>query len=136
MSPSLASPVPVVASTMFDSVGTVSSWVTEVPSVVAVTATPAFPALSVNPSEKTTAASASLSVVTTAQVQVLPLGLAMDSALVASAPEPNSISQVGGVWIVSDETNVIVTVSPSFERDEESPFPAIVTEVRVGTVSS
>ena len=108
---------------------------TEDPSVVEVTATPAFPALSEKPSEKTTTSSASASVVTTAQVQVFPPVLVMVSAFVASTPAPNSISQVG-VPIVSVAVNVIVTVSPSFDRDCESPFPAIETDDSVGTVSS
>ena len=135
VSPLFPFPAPLTLSTTVLRVGTVSSWVTEEPSVVAVTATPAFPALSEKPSETTTAVSASLSVVITAQVQVFPPVLVIVSAFVASTPDPNSISQVG-VPIVSDAVNVIVTVSPSFDRDAESPFPAIVTDDNVGTVSS
>ena len=56
-----AAPVPLVASTMLESVGTVSSCVTTLLSVVAVTATPALPAASENPRLNTIAPSASLS---------------------------------------------------------------------------
>ena len=136
VSPSLASPVPVVASTMLESVGTVSSCVTALPSVVAVTATPALPPASENPSENVTEPSASSSCATTVQVHML---LAPEyeivSALVAAVPS-NAIAQVGVASKASAPVKVTVIVSPSFDLVFESPLFDRTTAESVGTVSS
>ena len=118
-----------------ESVGTVSSWVTPLPEVTAVTAVPALPFASVNPMEKVTAPSSSASAVTTVHCQLFPLpGLVIDSALVASSPSI-SMSQVG-VPIASDEVNARVIVSPSLVRVVTALLEDIVTEVSVGAVMS
>ena len=136
VSPSLASPVPDVASTMFESVGTVSSCVTALPSEVAVTATPALPPASENPSENVTEPSASESCATTVQVHML---LAPEYEIVSvfvAATLLNDIAQVGVASKASAPVKVTVIVSPSLDLVFESPLFDKTTAESVGTVSS
>ena len=114
--------------------GTVSSWVTAVPSVVAVVVTE-LPAVSVDTIEKTMAPSPSASTNVTAQVHTLLPPSLITSALVASVLSGTSTSQVG-VWIVASAVNVMVTVSPSFVRVVTALLETMVTGVMLGLVVS
>ena len=135
-SPLLALPVLSTAIPTAVRVGCVLSIVTLEPSLTAVTATPAVPPTSVNAMEKVIAPLPSSLCVVTAHFHVLPDGLVtcIEPELSIALPAPSLIVQVGEVWIVSDETKVSVTTSPSLAF----PLPAVAipTEVRVGAVVS
>lgn len=108
--------------------------VTDEALVVVVTLVPALPARSEKTIVNETAPAVSEPLAVYEEVQLLPPVLVV--VTVPDTATPPDLKVVVGVWIVSDEVNERVTVSPGNALVVSALFEAMVTVVRVGAVLS